>query len=138
MDTSAGATVAFATAVLAVSVGWLLLGSRKRVPTQPAKPPPALAPETKRGPMLVLWGSQTGTAEGFATTLEREACERGFAAQAMDLEVCEPFRRVSRRATSSKHAGRVLAAARARAHSPRDARDARHARTRAAARRSTT
>ncbi|KAG8465023.1 hypothetical protein KFE25_012386 [Diacronema lutheri] len=86
MDTSAGATVAFATAVLAVSVGWLLLGSRKRVPTQPAKPPPALAPETKRGPMLVLWGSQTGTAEGFATTLEREACERGFAAQAMDLE----------------------------------------------------
>ena len=31
-----------------------------------------------RGPMLILWGSQTGTAEGFGNLLMREARQRGL------------------------------------------------------------
>ena len=37
-------------------------------------------------PMTILFGSQTGTAEGFATTLMREARARGYAARTVDLD----------------------------------------------------
>lgn len=40
--------------------------------------------------MTILFGSQTGTAEGFATTLMREARVRGYAARALDLEELPP------------------------------------------------
>ena len=36
--------------------------------------------------MTILFGSQTGTAEGFATTLMREARARGYAARTVDLD----------------------------------------------------
>ena len=40
--------------------------------------------------MTILWGSQTGTAEGFAAVLMREARQRRYAARAIDLEELEP------------------------------------------------
>src|SRR5690554_1349546 len=43
------------------------------VPTQPAKP------------LLILFGSQTGTAEGLARKLGAQARERGFAPQILPL-----------------------------------------------------
>ena len=39
-----------------------------------------------RGPLLILWGSQTGTAEGFGNELMREARAKGFNAKSVDLE----------------------------------------------------
>ena len=39
-----------------------------------------------RGPLIILWGSQTGTAEGFGNDLMREARQRGFNAKSLDLE----------------------------------------------------
>jgi NADPH-ferrihemoprotein reductase len=38
------------------------------------------------GPMLILWGSQTGTAESFGKILRDEARQRGFDARSIDLE----------------------------------------------------
>ena len=43
-----------------------------------------------RGPLLILWGSQTGTAEGFGNMLAREARQRGFDARSVDLEAYAP------------------------------------------------
>ena len=76
--------------VLAASVLYFLLRTRKAVPPLPPAAAHAAAapqPAAKRGRMLILWGSQTGTAEAFAKTLELEARERGFAAEHVDLEV---------------------------------------------------
>ena len=42
--------------------------------------------EYPRGPLLILWGSQTGTAEGFGNELMREARRRGYNAKSVDLE----------------------------------------------------
>ena len=42
------------------------------------------------GPMLVLWGSQTGTAESFGKLLVSEARQRGYDAISMDLEEYAP------------------------------------------------
>ena len=42
--------------------------------------------EYSRGPLVILWGSQTGTAEGFGNELMREARRRGFNAKSVDLE----------------------------------------------------
>ena len=41
------------------------------------------------GPLFIYFGSQTGTAEGFAATLAAEAKERGFAPEVIDLEEFE-------------------------------------------------
>ena len=38
------------------------------------------------GPMRILWGSQTGTAESFGKILRDEARQRGFDARSVDLE----------------------------------------------------
>eukprot|EP00965_Chrysotila_dentata_P209446 6185301-Pleurochrysis_carterae.AAC.3 len=46
----------------------------------------ASAASAPKGPLLILWGSQTGTAEGFASVLSREARQRGFAPRSIDLE----------------------------------------------------
>lgn len=42
------------------------------------------------GPMTIFFGSQTGTAEGFARTLMEEGRERGFDASIYDLEDFDP------------------------------------------------
>lgn len=39
-----------------------------------------------KGPLTILWGSQTGTAEGFAGELMRDARRRGFNAMSLDIE----------------------------------------------------
>ena len=51
-------------------------------------PTPANAPANAHpnGPLLILWGSQTGTAEDFASTLAREARQGGYHARSVDLE----------------------------------------------------
>jgi len=38
------------------------------------------------GPLLFLWGSQTGSAQGLALQFAKEAKSRGFAARAVDME----------------------------------------------------
>ena len=50
-------------------------------------PPEPAAPN---GPMQIFFGSQTGTAEGFAKTISDEAKRRGFAPKIVDLEDFEP------------------------------------------------
>jgi len=40
----------------------------------------------EQGPLLFLWGSQTGSAQGLAMTFAKEAKRRGFAARAVDME----------------------------------------------------
>jgi NADPH-ferrihemoprotein reductase len=42
------------------------------------------------GPLVVYFGSQTGTAEEFAKTLEKEGKQNGFDAKVLDLEDFEP------------------------------------------------
>lgn len=87
--------VVLALIVVAATALWLAL-FRNRRPDPASAPDAAVARAASadapapRGPMLILWGSQTGTAEGFSRTLEREARERGFAAKQMDLEVRAP------------------------------------------------
>ena len=55
-------------------------GASKRAP----------ADRCPNGPLLILWGSQTGTAEGFGQTLMREARQRGYNARSLDLEDYDP------------------------------------------------
>ncbi len=55
------------------------LFSRQAAPGSSATPAPTLAPLT------VLFGSQTGTAEGLAKRVAKEAGKRGFAATVVDL-----------------------------------------------------
>jgi len=43
-----------------------------------------------RGPMIILWASQTGTAEGFGNLLMREARQRGYDARSLDMEGYAP------------------------------------------------
>lgn len=44
-----------------------------------------------RGPLVILWGSQTGTAESFGNVLMREAKQHGFKARSVDLEDYDPY-----------------------------------------------
>ena len=60
-----------------------------------ASPPAAKAAEAKaesfpNGPLVIVWGSQTGTAEAFGNMLAREARQRGFKAKSVDMEDYEP------------------------------------------------
>jgi NADPH-ferrihemoprotein reductase len=51
---------------------------------------PLASKDFPTGPMLILWGSQTGTAERFGKLLMNEARQRGFDARSVDLEEYEP------------------------------------------------
>mmetsp|Transcript_69719 Transcript_69719/g.138225 ORF Transcript_69719/g.138225 Transcript_69719/m.138225 type:complete len:652 (-) Transcript_69719:421-2376(-) len=76
-------------AVLVVALLFKLFTGRKSVPPpQPAAA--AAASDFPRGPLTIVWGSQTGTAEGFGNELARKARQRGFNAKSVDLEEYEP------------------------------------------------
>eukprot|EP00964_Phaeocystis_antarctica_P005606 scaffold3058_cov65-Phaeocystis_antarctica.AAC.9 len=85
-------------AIFAVLFTVLVLMSRKRSSSTatPAATPAAAKKKVAKvddfpnGPLVILWGSQTGTAEGFGKTLAREARQRGFKARSIDLEDYEP------------------------------------------------
>src|SRR5258708_26160171 len=61
-----------------------LAGLFSRMPAPAGMVPPA-APAEKLLPLCVLFGSQTGNAEGLAKRIAREAGKRGFAATIHDL-----------------------------------------------------
>src|SRR3954447_23147692 len=48
------------------------------------------APAISRGPLLFLWGSQTGSAERLAKKFAREATSRGFESKALGLDGFTP------------------------------------------------
>jgi len=82
-------------AILVLLVTALVKMSRKgssstATPATAAKKKVAKADDFPNGPLVILWGSQTGTAEGFGKTLAREARQRGFKARSIDLEDYEP------------------------------------------------
>ncbi len=47
------------------------------------------APAANREPLLVLYGSQTGTAEGLAKRVAKESEQRGFTPKLMELNACD-------------------------------------------------
>lgn len=62
-------------------------------PTAPAQATPEGTngdPRPAGAPLLVLFGSQTGTAEGLAKKFAKEAQQRGFAPRVLSLNDCEP------------------------------------------------
>jgi sulfite reductase (NADPH) flavoprotein alpha-component len=61
------------------------LFSRGPVATGVAPGPAAAKPATTLTPLTILFGSQTGTAEGLARRAAKEAGKRGFAATAVDM-----------------------------------------------------
>ena len=90
-----------ATAVLmtlaAILLTALILLRRKKGSSAPAAPQStgaaaaaADAGHFPNGELLILWGSQTGTAETFGSTLMREARQKGFKARSVDLEDYDP------------------------------------------------
>ena len=85
-------SIALAVAVVLLSIVFFLVKGRG---SAPARPPAAAKAEAKvesfpNGPLLIVWGSQTGTAESFGNILAREARQRGFKATSVDMEDFEP------------------------------------------------
>jgi len=79
-----------ATAVFGGALAYVLYAQNQLAPP-PATPDddaeaPMDATAYPSGPLVVYYGSQTGTAESFAKTVCREAAPRGFRARAVDLE----------------------------------------------------
>ncbi len=52
--------------------------------------PLSMTAQSSRGPLLFLWGSQTGGAESLAKKFSKEATSRGFEAKAIGLDACSP------------------------------------------------
>ena len=63
------------------------LFSRVPGPASPSAPPPAPTPLT---PLAILFGTQTGTSEGLARRIAKEASKRGFAPTIHDLARITP------------------------------------------------
>lgn len=67
----------------------------KPAPSDKAESPPKSKVESSRasfpaGELLIYFGSQTGTAENFAKTLQSEGRKKGFDAKVVDLEEFDP------------------------------------------------
>jgi NADPH-ferrihemoprotein reductase len=78
-------------AVVLLTARLLLLRRRSSQPVAaPAAAAAAAVAAAKKsfplGPLTIVWGSQTGTAEGFAGELMRDARRRGFNARSIDIE----------------------------------------------------
>lgn len=88
------------TAVLVGIVAYFMMGnststSTKKIETQSGAPRArsgSLSNEEKypAGKMQIFFGSQTGTAEGFARIIQSEGQKKGFDAKLMDLEDFDP------------------------------------------------
>jgi sulfite reductase (NADPH) flavoprotein alpha-component len=66
------------------------LFSRMSGPTTPTAAPPQVPPAVALSPLTVCFGTQTGTAEGLARRIAREASKRGFAPTLRDLSTLTP------------------------------------------------
>ena len=88
-DLASAAVAAFAVLLTLLLLRWKR-GSRSTATAVQMAGPAKKKKEASRGPMTILWGSQTGTAEGFASILMREARQHGYAARSLDLEELEP------------------------------------------------
>ena len=62
------------------------LGTDPTVPATPARETPTVAAGRHATPLLVLYGSNLGTAEDLAARLVREAVDRGYAARSAPLD----------------------------------------------------
>ena len=58
-------------------------------PAEITAPQPGAAPSPPLEPLLILFGSQTGSAEGLAKRAAKEAASRGFAPRVLALNDCE-------------------------------------------------
>jgi sulfite reductase (NADPH) flavoprotein alpha-component len=58
-------------------------------PAEITAPQPSAAPSSPLEPLLILFGSQTGSAEGLAKRAAKEAGSRGFAPRVLALNDCE-------------------------------------------------
>src|SRR4249920_466521 len=70
---------------------WLngfLAGLFSQAPPSASTPQLNSAPAAALQPLLVLYGSQTGTAEALAKRLAQEAANRGFAPRVLPLNDC--------------------------------------------------
>ena len=87
--------LAITLAIVVVLLSVAFLAMKGRGGGAPSGPPAAKAAEAKaesfpNGPLVIVWGSQTGTAENFGNMLAREARQRGFKAKSVDMEDYEP------------------------------------------------
>ena len=86
-DTAIGAAAAATVGALVLAAIFLVPKKAASPPKAPPKPKEAAAARPlPNGPLTILWGSQTGTAERFGDMLMREARQRGYDAKSVDLE----------------------------------------------------
>ena len=83
-------SVLIAAVAVLLTVIILVAVRSKRQPARAAPLKSGQAAQPKQsfpnGPMVILWGSQTGTAESFGKLLMQEARQRGYRARSLDLE----------------------------------------------------
>jgi NADPH-ferrihemoprotein reductase len=60
------------------------------------------------GSIVVMYGTQTGTAESFARQLEREGPDNGFFVHAVDMEDCQPQEMVQRYMDKDRGIARIF------------------------------
>lgn len=92
--------IAIGVGLIAIALGGyysFFMGCNNSVAVDKSPPPrakkdkePAEKPKYPNGPISIFFGSQTGTAEGFARTLMLEGRKAGFDCKTCDLEEFEP------------------------------------------------
>jgi sulfite reductase (NADPH) flavoprotein alpha-component len=65
-------------------INGFLAGVFSYVPLDTTRTSPAPSAANDKGPLLILWGSQTGTAEGIAKKVGKEATTRGHTVKVLD------------------------------------------------------